>query len=196
METGRCDKAKFDQGQEVDECTAACCDPSRNYRLRVRSVVKEVMTNVYINRCWCEWANSGTCKYEDGSRCHKICCDHLRQSIQRDASRMENLLDYLESIHHHSSSSSSQVVSSNDEDNDDSEYEPLPHCDCGWANRRSCRHDDGTVCHYVCCPRHRSSKHLRQRGHYFTPKRKLTFVDKLRAMLRTRQHHDGILVPL
>ena len=60
LETGRCDKAKLDQDQEVDECTAACCDPSRNYRLRARNLVKGLMTNEYINRCWCEWANSGT----------------------------------------------------------------------------------------------------------------------------------------
>ena len=141
---------------------------------------------------------TGTCKYEDGSRCHKICCDHLRQSLQRDESRMEDLLDYLESMHHQSSSK--VVVSNEEEDNANSEYEPLPNCDCGWANRRSCRHDDGTICHYVCCPRHRSAKHLREGRHYFTPKPKpkprLTFVEELRAMLRTRQHHDGLLVPL
>ena len=143
------------------------------------------MTNEYINRCWCEWANMETCRYEDGSRCHKVCCDHLKVSVTRDESRMEHLLDYLDSRRGVEEQVQPEVA------DDETEYDE-PQCDCGWANRRSCRHDDGTVCHYVCCPRRTSKRHMIRKRHKVPKSKKhLSLVEELRAMLRTRQRHDG-----
>jgi len=169
-----------------DRCQVTCCDPSLNFRLGVRNVVERQMTNEHINQCWCEWANTETCRFKDGSRCHGICCNHLKKSIQHDESKMEHLLDYLDSIHHHNTN---ELVQEENQQDGEDEYDPSPQCDCGWANRKSCRHDDGTVCHYVCCPRRRSSKHMSLRKRHMYRKKKqhktqLTFVEELRAMLR------------
>jgi len=184
-----------DEIGEKDPCKAVCCDPSLNYRLRARNVVKQLMTNEYINRCWCEWANTETCRYEDGSRCHRVCCDHLKTSIERDESRMKDLLDYLDSRR----GDEGENDDSNNAVVEEMEYEPEPHCDCGWANRRSCHHDDGTVCHYVCCPRRKSNtRRVKRKRHKIAkPKRHLTLVEELRAMLTKRQRHEGgVLLPI
>merc|ERR1712224_216180 len=102
---------------------------------------------------------------------------------------MEHLLDYLDSRR-------GVETETTIETEYDDEEESEPQCDCGWANRRSCRHDDGTVCHYVCCPRHTSKKHMIRKRHKKKIKKHLTLVEELRAMLRTRQRHDGgVLTP-
>ena len=187
-------------GYEENRCEQLCCDPNRNYRFRARNIVKRLMTNEYINRCWCEWANTETCRFEDGSRCHSVCCEHLKQSIQRDESRMERLLDYLDSRNRGTDDNSNVQIENEDVDDDEDYEQHEPQCDCGWASKRSCRHDDGTICHYVCCPRRKSKKH--QIRHYFKKKKKkkkkhpLTLVEELRAMLRVRQRSGGgALIP-
>jgi hypothetical protein len=177
-----------------DKCQATCCDKDKNYRSRARNFITRIMSNEYVNRCWCEWANMDSCKerFTDGSRCSTVCCNYVAKTIQRDESRMEQLLDYLDRKH-----PQHQIVS--DDDNDDDEEEEDPRCDCGWANRRSCRHDDGTVCHYACCPHNGRLRHARKKIH--KPKKQhssitsTTLVDELRSMLYVQRRSKNVLIP-
>lgn len=131
-------------------------------RRNVSRVVNAAMADqvMYVSNCYCDWTNRDNCvtyhpKHED--HCHGVCCAEFKARSKYIAkavtyrlavgSEYSNTSAFAEFARNVSRNAVSYYLMKSSGE----QTSMIGDCECSWATKSACRHDDGTHCYAICC---------------------------------------------